>query len=132
MDGLVYWGAVKNVGGTPYSLLCTIDPETHTVNIIGETDYRFTCLLFLQPWPVVDPTPDPTPTPVPTPTPNPTPMPEVPGDVNGDGVVTAADANLAMRMALSLIEPIAAADANGDGTISIADANIIMRWALNL
>ena len=120
MDGLVYWGAVKNVGGTPYSLLCTIDPETHTVNIIGETDYRFTCLLFLRDCPIVDPTPDPTPT------------PGVPGDINGDGVVTAADANLAMRMALSLIEPNAAADANGDGTISIADANIIMRWALNL
>ena len=54
------------------------------------------------------------------------------GDVNNDGQINAADANLAMRMALSLIEPIAAADANGDGTISIADANIIMRWALNL
>ena len=120
VDGLVYWSAVKNVGGTPYSMLCTIDPETHTVNIIGETDYRFTCLLFLRDCPIVDPTPDPTPT------------PGVPGDVNGDGVVTAADANLAMRMALSLIEPNAAADANGDGTISIADANIIMRWALNL
>ena len=53
-------------------------------------------------------------------------------ECEGKGVVTAADANLAMRMALSLIEPIAAADANGDGTISIADANIIMRWALNL
>ena len=76
------------------------------------------------------------PTPVvteePTPEPVETPEPGVPGDVNGDGVVNAADANLAMRMALNLAEAVPAADANGDGNVNAADANLIMRWALNL
>ena len=68
----------------------------------------------------------------PTPEPVETPEPGVPGDVNGDGVVNAADANLAMRMALNLAEAVPAADANGDGNVNAADANLIMRWALNL
>lgn len=54
------------------------------------------------------------------------------GDVNNDGQINAADANLAMRMALNLMEALPAADANEDGNITAADANIIMRWALNL
>lgn len=61
-----------------------------------------------------------------------TSAPTLLGDVNGDGVVNAADANLAMRMAVSLMEPVPAADVNGDGSVSAADANIIMRMALNL
>ena len=54
------------------------------------------------------------------------------GDVNNDGQINAADANLAMRMALNLAEAVPAADANGDGNVNAADANLIMRWALNL
>lgn len=54
------------------------------------------------------------------------------GDVNNDGQINAADANLAMRMAPNLMEALPAADANEDGNITAADANIIMRWALNL
>ena len=54
------------------------------------------------------------------------------GDVNNDGQINAADANLAMRMALNLMEALPAADANEGGNITAADANIIMRWALNL
>lgn len=61
-----------------------------------------------------------------------TSAPTLPGDVNGDGVVNAADANLAMRMAVSLMEPVPAADVNGDNSVTAADANIIMRMALNL
>lgn len=57
---------------------------------------------------------------------------DTPGDVNGDGFITAADANIAMRMALSLAEFDLAGDANGDGIVNAADANIIMRWALGL
>lgn len=92
------------------------------------------------PEPVETETPEPveteTPEPVETETPEPieteTPEPGLPGDVNGDGAVTTADANLAMRMALNLVEIIPAADANGDGSVTAADATIIMRWALNL
>ena len=57
---------------------------------------------------------------------------DTPGDVNGDGFITAADANIAMRMALSLVEFDLAGDANGDGIVNAADANIVMRWALGL
>lgn len=65
--------------------------------------------------------------------PEPEPEPDpTPGDVNGDGFITAADANIAMRMALSLVEFDLAGDANGDGIVNAADANIIMRWALGL
>ena len=58
--------------------------------------------------------------------------PGIPGDVNGDGVVNAADANIAMRMALNLVEADPAGDINGDGVVNTADANIIMRLALGL
>ena len=58
--------------------------------------------------------------------------PGIPGDVNGDGVVNAADANIAMRMALNLVEADLAGDINGDGVVNTADANIIMRLALGL
>lgn len=54
----------------------------------------------------------------------------LPGDVNGDGEVTAADANLAMRMALNIMDVVPAADFNGDGQVTAADANLIMRAAL--
>ncbi|MCI6094224.1 MAG: dockerin type I repeat-containing protein [Clostridium sp.] len=54
------------------------------------------------------------------------------GDVNNDGQINAADANLAMRMAPNLMEALPSADANEDGNITAADANIIMRWALSL
>lgn len=56
----------------------------------------------------------------------------LPGDANGDGVVSMADATLAARMALNLIEGVPAADYNGDGIISMADATLIARKALNL
>ena len=58
--------------------------------------------------------------------------PGIPGDVNGDGVVNAADANIAMCMALNLVEADPAGDINGDGVVNTADANIIMRLALGL
>lgn len=59
------------------------------------------------------------------------------GDVNGDGLITSADARLALRYAVGL-EPdftdvqIRACDFNEDGKISSADARSILRTAVGL
>ena len=69
------------------------------------------------------------------------PEPGLPGDVNGDGSVSIADAVLALRLSLELINAeelenggilSANADYNGDGSIDIADAILIARAALEL
>jgi hypothetical protein len=58
------------------------------------------------------------------------------GDLNGDGVVDAADVALAERMALGLTTPsanqLAHGDINGDGVIDTADVEHIRRKALGL
>lgn len=58
------------------------------------------------------------------------------GDMNGDGRTTAADALLALRMAV-LLDPVtvyglAHGDMNGDGKISAADALLVLRKAVGL
>lgn len=62
--------------------------------------------------------------------------PLLPGDVDGNGAVTIADAILALRCAMGLIdlttEQSEAGDMNGDGSISIADAVMILRAAMGL
>lgn len=72
----------------------------------------------------------------PTDTPEPpTESPEpgtLPGDADGDGQVTIADAALVARMALGLMESVPAADFNGDGSVTISDATLTARKALNL
>ncbi len=80
-----------------------------------------------------EPTDDPT-TPEPTdiPTPEPTDDPIIPGDVDGDGNITMADATITARMALNLIETTPAADYDGNGTVNMSDATMIARKALNL
>lgn len=60
------------------------------------------------------------------------------GDVNFDGAVTAADARLALRLAVGLESWLpgsaqyAACDANSDGTVTAADARLILRAAVGL
>ena len=58
------------------------------------------------------------------------------GDVNGNGIVTAADAMLTLRVAISLITftdtQRAIADVNFDGNITAVDALIILRTAAGL
>ena len=60
----------------------------------------------------------------------------IPGDADGDTRVTAADARLALRHAVSLeqIKPEyqANADYNGDGTIDTEDARLILRRAVQI
>ena len=62
--------------------------------------------------------------------------PGVPGDADGDGIVTAADALLVMRCALGTAElsPETAAlcDTDGDGNVTLSDAVLILRAALGL
>ena len=59
-----------------------------------------------------------------------------PGDVDGDGAITAADARLALRYSSRLIElwpnRARAADAIEDGEITAADARRILRWSSRL
>ncbi len=75
-----------------------------------------------------------TPTPQPTPTPDPDCLNH--GDVNFDGSVTAADAQLAFVIALGTYNPTwqeeCAADCNGDGMVTAADAQLIFLTALGL
>lgn len=58
------------------------------------------------------------------------------GDLNGDGKVTEADADLALEIAVGNVVPApeqeAAGDVNGDGRINSADAVLIMRLASGL
>lgn len=60
----------------------------------------------------------------------------LPGDVNGDRLVTAADATLALRIAMGLLAPSAtqrvAADVDGDGQVDVRDAILILREAVGL
>ena len=82
----------------------------------------------------VEPTPTPDPTPDPT-TP-PTPPDPIPGDADLNGIVDMADALLALRAAMDLVEldeyQTAAADMNGDGSIGMDDALVILRKAMGL
>ena len=58
------------------------------------------------------------------------------GDIDGDGVISVADALKILRAAMGIIqftsEQAAAADFSGDGIISIADAVYVLRVALGL
>lgn len=59
------------------------------------------------------------------------------GDVNGDGLITSADARLALRYAVGLEQDftetqIRACDYNEDGIVSSADARSILRTAVGL
>jgi len=57
-------------------------------------------------------------------------------DLDGDGAVTAADARIALRIAIRLQEADdalkAAADVDGDGKVTAADARLILRMAVGL
>lgn len=53
-----------------------------------------------------------------------------PGDVDGDGKVTAEDARLALRQALGKDPKTSAADYDGDGDVTAEDAREILRDAL--
>jgi V8-like Glu-specific endopeptidase len=85
---------------------------------------------------VVQATPTPTPTPTRTPTRTPTPPDDCVhhGDVNLDGLITAADAQLAFFIVLGQYTPTyqqeCAADCNGDGVITAADAQLIFLTVL--
>jgi len=58
------------------------------------------------------------------------------GDLDGDGVVTNADADLALEIAVGNLIPTpeqeAAGDINGDGRINSADAALILRIAAGM
>ena len=58
------------------------------------------------------------------------------GDVNGDGLVTAADARLTLRNSAGIQElfdkALTAADFNGDSTVTAADARLILRYSAKL
>ena len=58
----------------------------------------------------------------------------LPGDADGDGQVTPADARLALRASVGLetLQDRAAADVDGDGRVSSSDARIILRVAVGL
>ncbi len=58
------------------------------------------------------------------------------GDVDGDGIVTAKDARLALRASAKLEKlyatPFDAADVNGDGRVTANDARSILRYSAKL
>lgn len=60
----------------------------------------------------------------------------LPGDLDGNGSISIADAVLALRCAMGILTPtseqIAAGDMDGDGSISIAEAVLILRAAMGL
>ncbi|MBR6006501.1 MAG: Ig-like domain-containing protein [Clostridia bacterium] len=58
------------------------------------------------------------------------------GDLDGDGSVTVADALIALRIAMGIIEPsgdqVAHGDMNGNGSIDVNDAVMILRMAMHV
>lgn len=69
--------------------------------------------------------------------PPPPPAPSVThGDLNGDGTVTVADAILALKIAVGLLQPtsgqLAAGDLDQSGAISVAEVLLILRAAVGL
>ena len=66
----------------------------------------------------------------------PTKEPEVLGDVNGDGVISIADATTLQKHLANIVdfddEQLAVADTNGDGSVSIADATQIQKYLAQL
>lgn len=56
-------------------------------------------------------------------------IPILKGDVNGDGVVSAADALMALKMSVGWIPVTAAADVNGDGRVTSVDSVLILQAA---
>ncbi len=72
----------------------------------------------------------------PTPTPTMTPVCINDGDVTGDGLVTAGDAQLAFNIALETYTPtteeFCAADCTGEGSVTAGDAQAIFMTALGM
>ena len=57
---------------------------------------------------------------------------QTPGDMEGDGVVSASDALVILRMALGMIDGnTTLADMDGDGVVTSADALIALRLSMN-
>ena len=57
----------------------------------------------------------------------------IPGDVNGDGAVTASDALAGLNVALGIGQCLlCVCDLNGDGSISATDALIILNLAVGI
>ena len=58
------------------------------------------------------------------------------GDVDGNGIITVADATLVQKHAAEMIElegsALAAADTNHDGIVSVADATLIQQYAAEM
>lgn len=56
------------------------------------------------------------------------------GDINENGIVDMSDAVIALRMAMSIIEPynVAAGDINGNGSIDMTDAIVILRMSMGI
>ena len=58
------------------------------------------------------------------------------GDVNGDGVISIADATTLQKYLANIVdfdyEQLAVADTNGDGSVSIADATQIQKYLANI
>ena len=82
------------------------------------------------------PPPEPEPEPEPPP-PEPEPEPVgICGDVDGDGVVTAADALLIQQHLAGLItltpDQLARADVDGDGVVTAIDSLLILQWTAGL
>lgn len=85
----------------------------------------------MEPTPYVEPTDSPVPSPTATVGPEP-----LPGDIDGDGQLTAQDALILLRHVLGIEElpeeMLVMADHNGDGEINAADALAILREALGM
>ena len=58
----------------------------------------------------------------------------IPGDVDGNGEITVADALMIMRAAMNIavLQNEAAADMNGNGIIEVTDAIVVLRMAMGI
>ena len=54
------------------------------------------------------------------------------GDVDGDGVITIADATIIQKMGIGMVEANLFGDVNGDGRVSIMDVTLVQKYVAEL
>ena len=118
--GTIYWAHLESNFDNG---LYTIDPETAEIEFLGMIGSEGMEITGLYIVPENEPQP-------------PEPPTYILGDVNGDGEVAMADALLALRASMHLVEldetQCLAGDVDLDGSVSSQDALLILRYSMNL
>lgn len=124
---MIYWAQCESPTS---SGLYRLDPRTAQATSCGRIGPDGIEVMGLYVAPELGDEPDPTPEPTEP------PVEYMLGDIDGDGEVAIADAILAMRSSIGVLElteaQTLAGDVNLDGNVDVTDALLIMRYAMGL